>query len=379
MESVKAIRFFQGVGTGKGQEMYLLAVPVEWLIRRTKVDVWNPQIEDDDWEHQGYQRSLSDSHLRAIGRYLRGTLKTAQPVSQLPIFPTSVLLAVRRDVEFKAFEKREKDIAPRAQEGDLRLPDDEPLWIIDGQHRLKGLEQFIIAGGTGVDQFNHYHLPVTLMVCKDKIQEMAHFLLINKEAKSVRTDLAERLLDQILAREPDLIRDDRLRTQADKMAEALAIVKFLLKEPNQPWSGRIAKANEPRTGEKVASQGQLTKSLRHITANRPLNWSDEKLHRFVADFWIALTEILPQAFSDPTRYTIQRAVGFGALHRLLPNLAPMYKDADSIVELLKGVDPYFTDPEYWERGGPAAEYSSEGGYATHADMIRDALKDKLSV
>lgn len=381
-EEVRVIAFQQGVGIEEGQEMYLLAAPTKWLLTRCTIDRYRPEIDDDDFEKQGYQRTLSSTHINKIRRYVLGTLRDSRSSRALPIFPTSILLSSREDLEFHPDNTQRSSQQNRASTGVLRLPNNSKLYIIDGQHRIEGLRAAIEAAPNEQQKalLEDYHLPVTIMVCKSKPQEVIHFVTINKEAKSVRTDLAERLLDSLYRKDPDLIRSDDQRDLIAIKTKWLAVVEALETTPNQPWFGRIARPNEQRKGEKVASEGQLSKSLRHIF-NASLGWSLDKIKRYVIDFWKALEELLPEAFENPSEYVIQGAVGFGALHRLLPTVIALHYDGtpESIKRILEGIDPYFTDAEYWKRGtGEATQYSSEGGYQKHADMIAYAINEKLA-
>jgi len=375
-DGLDAIRFQQGVGDGEGQMMYLLAAPVKWVISRVQVDHWDPQQDGAPVEDQGYQRSESTSHIRSIGRYLRGAIGRATTTNAPPVFPTSVLLAVREDVDFAPAQTNgENQLIGWGQPGTLTIGEDQELWVIDGQHRIKGLEAAIQnAPPEAQALLKDYTLPVTIMVCKSKVHELIHFVTINKEAKNVRTDLAERLLDVVQTENPDLIADERIRRSVKQRSAALDIVRFLESETNQPWCGRIAKPNERRGGDKVASEGQLSKSLRHICQARPIGWSTEDLRDFVVDFWRVLAELRPEPFASPQQYVLQRAVGFGPLHRLLPNLTG-HPDRTSLKTLLSGVDPFFTDAEYWERRGEASQYSSEGGYRDHAQKMLEAIRE----
>jgi len=381
IDSFDAIRFQQGVGLGEGQEMYLFAAPAKWLIRRTSVDSWDPNVDDADLDRQGYQRNLVDSHVRKVARYLLQTGKLGESTRVLPVFPTSILLSVRRSVDFERANQNNATEHSWAVPGRLYLPEQGiSLFIIDGQHRIAGLRRaFEDADEEQQASLSNYWLPVTLMVCKNKLHELHHFYTINKMAKSVRTDLAERLIEMVRVKDGDLLRDPSVRDAANERARALAIVKFLEETKGQPWFGRIAKPNERRRGEKVAGESQLTKSLRHICSAAPFFWPEEKLRKFVVDFWKALAQLLPEAFAKPREYIIQGAVGFGCLHQVLPNLVPVYKNVSTLKKALEGVEPFFTDAKYWVRRGVAAQYSSEGGYKRHATLIKSALREKSGV
>ena len=378
-DRLNAIQFQQGVGDGEGQMMYLVAAPAHWLISRVQVDQWRPEQDSAAVCDQGYQRSESASHLKSIGRYLRGAIGRATTTSAPPVFPTSVLLAIREDADFApAQSKGEKQALGWGRSGTLTIGDEQGLWVVDGQHRIKGLEAAIHDAEAEVQGLlKDYTLPVTIMVCKNKVHELIHFVTINKEAKNVRTDLAERLLDVVQTESPDLIADERIRKAVKQRSAALDIVRFLESEEGQPWFGRIAKPNERRSGDRVASEGQLTKSLRHICQAVPVGpkgWSEDDIKDFIVAFWSTLEQLLPSVFSSPRDFVLQRAVGFGALHRLLPNIRD-YRDTDALKELLGSVEPYFTDPEYWRRRtGGASQYSSEGGYKEHAEKMLEEIR-----
>lgn len=375
-DRLSAIEFQQGVGDKEGQVMYLVAAPAKWLISRHRVDRWRPEQDEADTQEQGYQRTESGSHLKAIGRYLRGAMGRVTSTNAPSLFPTSVLLAVREDVDFTPTNgDADQHGAGWGRPGVLNVAEDQVLWVIDGQHRIKGLETAIEEAEAEVKGLlKDYTLPVTIMVCKNKIHELIHFVTINKQAKNVRTDLAERLLDMVHADNPDLIPDEHLRKAVKGRSAALNIVRHLESAEDQPWYGRIAKPNERRSGDRVASEGQLSKSLRHILETRPIAWSPEDVENFVVDFWCVLAELLPEPFESPRDYVLQRAVGFGALHRLLPNLTT-HQDQKSLKAVLEGVDPYFTDATYWERRGEASQYSSEGGYRDHAETMLEAIRE----
>jgi len=376
-----AIRFQQGIGAEEGQTMYLCAMPARWLVSRPEVDRWRADVSDDDVNKQGYQRALSDSHLRAIVRYLLGTFQNAISSKALPVFPTSVLLSAREDIDFAPTDPKASEGPKWAVLGKLTLPSTTRLYIIDGQHRIEGIKRAMEEAPPETKALlGDYHLPVTIMQCPEKTQEMYHFVTINKEAKNVRTDLAEQLLDVLRASDSSLIRDPKIRDAAGRRAAPLAIARELCVRDGQPWLGRIAKPNERRKGERVAGQGQLAKSLRHICQNPPVTWTLDRLIQYVIDFWITLRELLPEAFTDPQSSTIQRAVGFGALHRLLQSLVLSYNGTrESIAKVLKGVEPYFTDASYWSKGGESSQYSSEGGYSIHAQRMLDAINEQTAL
>lgn len=110
---------------------------------RVKVDVWSMDNEN------GYQRVPTSSRASAYGRYVQ----KAKGIS-----PTSVTLSARGEVTFD----------PKGDGfGELTIPDDMPLWIVDGQHRISGLRDLIARDPS----FETYVLPVVIMPTYSFVEE----------------------------------------------------------------------------------------------------------------------------------------------------------------------------------------------------------------
>ena len=103
------------------QKLYVGTIKAGDLIARSRVDAWKKENPN------GYQREVTISRARAFGRYL---------VKTNGLSPNAILLNVRdtKDVRYK--------------DGILQIPDDAPFWIVDGQHRIKGIEEMMLNGET---------------------------------------------------------------------------------------------------------------------------------------------------------------------------------------------------------------------------------------
>jgi len=88
------------------------------------------------------------------------------------------------------------DTIRKVGEFEYEIPDEVTLWIVDGQHRLKGLE--II--GEHNPNLLELEIPVVIIALKGdnpedaRYKEAVQFLIINRTQKGVRADLAERIL-----------------------------------------------------------------------------------------------------------------------------------------------------------------------------------------
>ena len=129
----------------------------------------------------------------------------------------------------------------------LDIPDEVILWIIDGQHRVAGLSKAI---EQGAQELHDYPFPIVVMVNPNKFDEMRAFYLVNSRAKSVPTDVAERILQKTLAeRGEDWItqKESAEPPKADRavnMAYAVGVVDYLRFEC-PVWKGMVTVPGEP--------------------------------------------------------------------------------------------------------------------------------------
>ena len=170
-------------GYGKGareRSIYLTALPVKFLALRADIDRWTKT------NREGYQRPPLESRLRPTGRasIIRYLLKEAG------ILPTSVLLNIRCKLKFR----EEGKITDEISFGKLIIPDNEKLWIVDGQHRLEALKR-----ATSLrPEFAEYPVPVTIMDLDNRFEEMLLFYIVNSRQKRIPTDIAYRHLQSMV-------------------------------------------------------------------------------------------------------------------------------------------------------------------------------------
>ncbi len=108
-----------------------------------RTDEWSPR------HPEGYQRKPTDTRVAAFARFVG----KARGVS-----PLSVTLSVRDPVKF---------IRKEDQFGVLKIPKDVPLWIVDGQHRIKGLRSLVEEN----PEFENYTVPAVIMPVYDLSEE----------------------------------------------------------------------------------------------------------------------------------------------------------------------------------------------------------------
>ena len=333
----KGVRFFVGV------------MRASELLPRAKVDAWSPG------NPSGYQRPLVEKRIAEVAWYL---------MEGEGVFPTSLLVSVR--------DKRAK-FTPESPAGSLgfgtlELPDDTEIWIIDGQHRDGGLKEAIERGERSLQD---YEIPVTFFLSADKFTEMRYFYLVNSRAKSVPTDIVDRILQQTAQAKGELWLQEKEAVQSRRaeraalQARATNIVDYL--RSNCPvWQDMVEVPGEPKPSRFAVRQHALVSAflegpLKDTSITR---WPDKDVGELLDRYWRALSQAFPEAFEEPENYSIQRSIGIYSLHMIFPDVFERCREAreysqEKMAEVLAfmGLDSKFwhRDPE---QGGDPRTFGS---------------------
>ena len=146
-------------------QMYAAVVHPSAL-ERFSIDIW-------DWRNvarkRGYQRNLDETRIKKIAKYFERSDA---------IMPMGGLLNVREKARLKF------------RNGQLTIPDDTLVWVVDMQHRLRGLIQAMEEGSLE----RGFGFPVVITEGLTQTDEAAQFYLINTKAKKMDVALTRRLL-----------------------------------------------------------------------------------------------------------------------------------------------------------------------------------------
>lgn len=362
---VKATKLIQN-----GQILYLTKLDSKTLIGLTKVDDWNPDIKETDTpidqliKKQGYQRSPIRDHYTKVGKYL-ATYKDA-------LLPTAILLNSRKQLNFE-----EEDTSN--QIGILDIPEKEALYIVDGQHRIYGIEYAI--NELNLEEIKSFPLPVIIIDNAGKEEEVRHFYIVNSTQKKVRTDLAERLLSLLARKDPRVLTELKEKDRAWKL-RAVKIADILGNDPESSWHRRIKRPNQASSPETVASEGSFTTSLKPVLKSEfALNEDDNVVFAWIKSFWKSLEELMPEAFEEPKKFVIQKTPGMYTLHMVFPYIlyectkAQDYSQ-EKMREILKRDSDHCQNAEFWASGGEgAALYNSVGAFKILSNAIREILME----
>jgi len=356
---LKAFRIIQ-----RGTALYATALRAGDLVARARVDVWSPANPD------GYQRLVSVRRTGELAWYL---------MEGEAVFPTSVLLSVRRDVTF-----REETEVDGQTLGVLQIPDGEPLWVIDGQHRVEGIRGAMERGQRDLED---YQVPVVIFVNPEKINEVRWFYLVNSRAKRVPTDIADRVLQRTLHEvgKAGLKAAESSQTKRGEkavlQAKATDVVDYL-RERCPVWKGRIEVPGEPKPSPYAVRQHTVVASLLEGVFKDPTlgRFETDSVAQLLDDYWCAIGRVYQEAVANPSQYSIQKTPGLYSLHMIFPDVFERCREVrdysrEKMEEILNHLAAEGVDSSFWHRedGNPLTFGTGMKSLRKLGDHLRDAL------
>ncbi len=366
---VKALKVSQ---THEGQsngEIYVTKIPVRDLIDSTQftMDVWRPERKGTD--DQGYQRDLDEKRIRSIASYVEKRKGS--------IFPNAILVSCRKPLEFEeeANGFGELSIGNKVNQ--------YPLYIIDGQHRVRGLWYAVTQNGH--EDLAALEMPVIILSNFEKKEEVRQFFSLNFYQKKVDTSLAQRLMAELAYGDRDemqQIKDD----QKDWQLAALKLIDMLNENVDSAWKNSIKIPGGGKKPSHIINQNSFLTSLKPLFGpgavfSIQVRKLDDR-YRLLEEYWGALAETFPDAFNEPKDYVIQKTPGVFSLNAFAPHVFAKVglDDASrkSLKELLKKVflDNGITS-DYWRKDtlDGAANYGSMKGFRILTDKFLEYLDE----
>jgi len=231
-------------------EFYVGVIRADDLLRICEFDYRRMQYKNEYADYLGIQRKLNDTRIRDIKKYV-GTVDAC--------FPTSIVISIDEKCATVEETERQGFMLLRISEfvdqdaPELSIPLDHVATIIDGQHRLKGLEEAKIAD---------FELSISVFVGADQATEASIFSTVNLAQTKVNKSLAYDLFDYAKTPSPEKTCHE--------------IVVALDKLSNSPFQGRIKRLGvrtEGRFGETL-SQATIVKGLLPYISKDPLSDRD---------------------------------------------------------------------------------------------------------
>ena len=366
-ETIK-VKVLDGPRLNSGTPVVLAAITVKELSGKYVI----PRREFS--EQRGYQRDASATRIRALADELRkGTVD----------IPTAILVNIRPE----NFDSSKNLVTEGTEK---YLVTEGPLFIVDGQHRAEALMMLF---KENPEKWADQKISFICMLGARWEEEMRQFYVVNKNAKSVPTDLALDLLGQQARTNPIIMRGLIEKGQAWQVhAQELTVA---LNENSEMWRGKIrfpGQSSDDRKGTLITNTGMVT-SLKPLYTNDLFESAAvEKQVQIVDAYWKAIKKILPEAFESPENFGIQKQTGAVVLHSILVRVislingrtnGSLYSSDDYVrfmekplleLEDRNGSGDLVSGSSFWYAGfeGAAGSYSSAGGQRVLTNKIKSS-------
>lgn len=252
--------------------MIVFCIPGKDLFELVEI---NRREED---KKKGYQRTLTAGRPPAIAKFI----DDGNPL------PTSIVISLEKAK--LSPDKRKISIEEGGKAG----------WVIDGQHRLAGAFE----AQEAID------VPVTAFLHLSLLDQVAQFIVINKEAKKVATSLYYDLLPELKS---------LARTDTDVAKEkAVELANVMKVDESSPFFNRIPALKAPARG-----QISLTNFVRKISPLvHPISGilrirTQKEQRAMIENYYAALAQIFPREY-EAADSLFFRTLGFGAAINAFP-------------------------------------------------------------
>ena len=321
----------------QGKKMYCAVMAASDLTNKTQVDVWKVNNPD------GYQRAPEESRAKAFSRFIASEIS-----------PPALVTNIR---------EKDKDKV-KVGDGWLEIPEDVTIWLVDGQHRVRGLQMLLESS----DKQAAIEIPVIITLGQSVYEEAKQFVIVNRTQKKVRTDLGERFLQRAVKEEGlvNLINKGMMRG-IEWIPTAIAVADLLYKNEQSVWYNKIRLPNEPR-GNTSVSQKSFTDSLKPlINPDGPLAGKPEDtIAAIINRYWDAIHEVCPVPFDDAESYVMQRTMGVFVLHSILPRILIKLRidepTKDDFLVLLNKMNS-MKNQNKWHKEGEFGRLAGQKGFA----------------
>jgi DGQHR domain-containing protein len=347
-------------------QMYAGTMSVGELLDKTEVDVYRKENDQE----LGYQRTPEASRAMKVAKYLKTDPK--------PLIPTAVLLSYRGTLPREPISNIDS-----SDFVSVDIPDDQKLWVIDGQHRLFGFRKAIEE--LGIERLRDYRLPVVIVENPSIAEEANQFRVINETMKKVRTDLARHILVMKIAKEGAPARRAVRELGRIWESNSVEICKVLNEHSDSPWLGRIQMPNEKKTPEHVVRELSFSTSLKPLLNDVTYKtYPSKRIATMLMNYWNAWKELVPAAFETPDDYVLMKTPGVFSCHSLALHVFEILRargltepGVEDFKTILLDLEDYVT-AEKWEKNnqeGPAMAGSMKG-FSLTAEAMYETLAEQ---
>jgi len=315
---IDALKVTQQIG-----DLFVASIEYDVLCKISFFDVRRVLRDQRDFErYLGIQRPLNEKRVEALEKYVNYLDAT---------FPSSIILAI--DDEYATYDERRRKLVLRNNKEGESSPSiaiSEIARVLDGQHRIAGLENF---------HGSEFGLPVTIFVGSDIADQAYIFSTVNLEQTKVSKSLVCDLFELAESRSPQktchniavaLDRDEKspffqrikrlgfATPDKERKLQTLtqatfveSLMSMLSSDPKQDRDSllrgqKLGKASEPE-------------SRRLIFRNLFIEGKDTIIAKIVHNYFDAVREKWEAGWDSTDQgMMLNKTNGFRALMRLLP-------------------------------------------------------------
>lgn len=366
----------------KSKPMFIGTISLPEL-KKLNLKVAEFSVRTENTPEAGYQRKVEETRARKFGKF----------VAEGNISPASMLLSIReKDLKHTKIDdltrkNLNEDISNDVEKIILHVKTECPVWIVDGQHRWRGIQDI------DNKKLEGFHMAFTILFGLDPDEEANQFVIINKTQKAVRTDLAERFIAKAYKKRGEIAIMNDPNTGIFKKAiwvsKAIDVLDTLVDPVRKTtWEGKVQLPNEPKAKTMTVTQSGFTNSLQVLVDKLgPLTNQDMykvcDIVDIVDGFWNSIKKNCPKPFEaynpdngiSPNNYAIQQTIGVSVLHRVL---AMIWGDLNGPLKIsdfdeLLAVDS-ITNSDYWDRTIPNPDTDGKGGKWTMMGTNQKAFR-----
>jgi DGQHR domain-containing protein len=384
----KALRIRGSLAIQRGVPILVGFANADEIVEHADVDRFDPETDN------GYQRDPQAARIRLAAEYYADGGRMPNPmlvnIRAEDFEKIEVVLSAKDRVEYEnAIESGGNWIGT----AEIVVPAAVTIWVYDGQHRGGAWENLVLRDA---DLYGSVPIPLSITLGLDTTEEMKEFYEVNQNAKAVKTDLAWELLQQMAENDPVLAEALEIKGQ-DWKTRGQDVVKAMI-DSGGIWSDKIQRANVTRSAKDnlTLNSAQFIRSLQPVFGMPVFAKADaDTIATVLNAYWQGISQVLPEAFTEPKKFVIQKGPGAIAFHRVLPQVIDVLRargdrlgDANAYAEVLKelpnlsgeimhedGRREQIDGGDFWKAGpeGVASQWTGDAGRKRLAVRIQSVI------
>lgn len=330
----------------------------------------------------GYQRNPSSKRVNDLANEI---------IADKVDLPTAVLVSVRNPVP-EGFIRGSGD-SLTLDFGILGKSDHDKLFVVDGQHRIMAMAKAL----EKLPNDRNLRIPFVCMVGASEDEEMRQFYVVNKNAKSVATDLAFDLMRERAEKDPEL-KHDLLEKGRSWEVDATAVVNRL--STINIWKGLIRLPNEEKALT-IVPMASFVRSLKPLLSHSAVfqDLDEERRVQLLDAYWDAINRWYASETSDTSlelrsEFGLFKGIGVTVMNGVLPFFIERARSqgaslflSDSYFEPIaavfeelegtNGENDQISGIEFWRSGrtGAVGSYTSGAGLRILVERIKALLPE----